>query len=54
LLFSTTQDYLLRVGTTNIRHYSRKCPIGFPTGQANGGIFSVEVSSAQITIACIK
>lgn len=38
--------YLLRVGTTNINDYSRKCPTDFPMGQANSGIFSIEVSSS--------
>lgn len=40
----------------NHQHQSlcRKMPNDLPTGQTNGGIFSVEVSSSRSTIVCIE
>jgi hypothetical protein len=35
-------------------HYSRKRPTSLPTGQSNGSIFLVQVSSSQMILACIK
>lgn len=32
----------------------RKCPMGFPTGQSSGGVFSTEGPSFQLTVACVR
>lgn len=33
---------------------SRKCPTGLPIAWPYGGIFSIEVPSSQMTLACLK
>lgn len=38
----------------NSHHQSRKCPTDVPTGQPDGGIFSIEVSSSLDALACVK
>jgi hypothetical protein len=30
-----------------------KLPIGLPTGQSDGGIFSIKVLSSQMTLICV-
>lgn len=42
------------VGPLPIYHRLRKCTIGSSTGQSNREIFSFEVSSSQVTLACVK
>lgn len=37
-----------------INHQPRKRPTGLPIGQPDKGIFSAEVLSSQMTIACVK
>jgi hypothetical protein len=32
----------------------KKCQSSLPTGQSIGGLFSVEVPSSQMTLACVK
>jgi hypothetical protein len=61
LLFYTTQNHQLRDGPTHKGlgppHQSliKKMPYRLATAQSYGGIFSIEVSSSQMTIvACIK
>lgn len=46
----TIQDHSARVGTTH------QSPIdcGLLTGQFGGGIFSVEILSSKMTLACVK
>ena len=62
LLSQTTKDCLPRGGTAcpqwagpfHSNHQSRKCTTGLPTGQSGGDIFSIEVPSSQMTLACVS
>ena len=38
----------------HINYELRKCPRDLPTYQPDGGIFSVDSTSSQMTLACVK
>lgn len=48
----SAQDHMPTDGTAHINCQSRKDSRGLPTGQSGRGIFSVGVSSSQMTPAC--
>lgn len=63
LLSYTPQDYLPRESTgmgqptvswSLSQQPLRKCPTDLPAGQSVRGRFSAEVSSSQMTLACVK
>lgn len=54
-LFSyKTQDHQPGVVPPTIIQLLRKYPTGLPIAWPYGGIFSIEVPSSQMTLACLK
>lgn len=42
------------LGPPQISHSSRKFPADLPTGHSNRGVFSIEILSSKVTLACVK
>jgi hypothetical protein len=57
----SAQEYLLMGGavcsglhSSTAKHELRICPKGLSMGQYDEDIFSIKISSSQMTVACIK